>query len=222
MFMFQMESSSSSSWTHGTWIINRYEVFEQSYSHGGAFKPLSVWGTEGFDVNAIEEKSLPHDIRPDRMFGQVYRVPLLTIIESGSRGMRSSTTGEVRKRKATVDAEVPKGLAAIQEGAEEVPEPEEGAAEIAAESTDGKRGRSAKRSKRSSSSSSSNSSSSTSNSTSSSVRKKRSSKYKKQRKAKKQAKKEKKKRRPRKNEPPKRRRILRQPRKRPQRKQRRP
>ena len=85
-------------------LLDKHEVFEQSYSHGGAFKPLSVWEKEGFDAAAVETMSLPHDVKADRMFGLVYRVPLLTVVETGTRGTKSVTQADVKK-KAAIDNE---------------------------------------------------------------------------------------------------------------------
>lgn len=75
-------------------MIEQYELFEQEYTLGGEFKPLDVWASLGYDRNAIETKSLPRDVRPDRMFGTVYRVPVLTVLERGIKGARSGTTAQ--------------------------------------------------------------------------------------------------------------------------------
>lgn len=66
---------------HSTWG-HRYEM-------GGVFKPLSVWATLGYPVDRISEKSLPQDVRPDRMFDYVYRVPELAVHEVSTKGRAS-------------------------------------------------------------------------------------------------------------------------------------
>ena len=75
-------------------MIDQYELFEQEHTLGGEFKPLDVWASLGYDRNAIETKSLPRDVRPDRMFGTVYRVPVLKVLERGIKGARSGTTAQ--------------------------------------------------------------------------------------------------------------------------------
>ena len=71
-------------------ICTRYEIWEQAYELGGAFKPLAVWGHMGYDTKAIEDFSLEKDIMVHRMFGKVYRVVELAVHERGHSG-RSST-----------------------------------------------------------------------------------------------------------------------------------
>ena len=65
----------------------RYCERERRFSFGGAFKPLSVWETLGYDPEVIEKNSLPEDVRNDRMWGLVYRVPELTVEEAGNGGV---------------------------------------------------------------------------------------------------------------------------------------
>ena len=61
---------------------------ERHYEHGGAFKPLSVWTTLGYDGTIIATKSHPEDVMPDKLFGLVYRVSELYVGARGSDGTR--------------------------------------------------------------------------------------------------------------------------------------
>ena len=69
-----------------------YEYREKAYRQGGDFLPLSVWQTQGFDIMAITNNSEACDVRPDRMFGHVYRVPILSVWETGGKGSRRTDT----------------------------------------------------------------------------------------------------------------------------------
>lgn len=70
-------------------MLKKYESHETTYSLGGQFLPLSVWVQKGYDGQAILDNSLPRDIRDDRMFSKVYRVPILAIYEQGKKGSKS-------------------------------------------------------------------------------------------------------------------------------------
>ena len=49
----------------------------------------SAYGkTQGFDIQAITQNSEPCDVRPDRLLGQVYRVPILSVWTCGGQGSR--------------------------------------------------------------------------------------------------------------------------------------
>ncbi len=41
--------------------------------------PTGVWANQGFDGEAIEKGSLPEDVMHHRLFGLVYRVPILEV-----------------------------------------------------------------------------------------------------------------------------------------------
>ena len=70
--------------------VEQYCTRERVFELGGEFKPLGVWGTLGYDIKIIAEQSLPHDIMAHRMWGFVYRVPLLYVGDRGANGTRSS------------------------------------------------------------------------------------------------------------------------------------
>ena len=81
----------------------KYKVRERNFQYGGELKPLSAWTALGYDAALIETRSLPEDIMPDRMFGMVYRCPLLTMNIGGSEGSREQTmlaaSQDVRRNK---------------------------------------------------------------------------------------------------------------------------
>ena len=70
----------------------KYAREEKVYTHGGAFKPLSVWITMGYDGEALRTLSTPEDVMNDRVFGSVYRVPELTILDRGVLGQSAETS----------------------------------------------------------------------------------------------------------------------------------
>jgi len=70
--------------------LENYRTRERVFEMGGVFKPLGAWGMLGYDTKIIAEQSLPTDIMPHRMFGFVYRVPLLYVGDKGADGYRSS------------------------------------------------------------------------------------------------------------------------------------
>ena len=72
--------------------MEQYSVREKVFEHGGAFKPLKVWETLGYDPRAIAERSDPEDVLPSRMFGLVYRVPELTVFVRGADGKKDSSS----------------------------------------------------------------------------------------------------------------------------------
>ena len=69
----------------------KYKVRERNFQYGGEFKPLSAWAALGYDATIIETRSLPEDVMPCRMFGMVYRCPLLTMNVGGSEGSREQS-----------------------------------------------------------------------------------------------------------------------------------
>ena len=80
----------------------KWSVRERTFSNGGSFKPLSVWATDGFDPVIIAEKSLPQDVMPDRMWGMVYRVPILSVNVQGSDGKRSFSSATAVAKPTSV------------------------------------------------------------------------------------------------------------------------
>ena len=74
---------------------------------GGEFLPLSVWGTRGWDTDAIEKNSYEHDKRVCRVAGLTYRVPIYSAGRAGKKGTsredREQTTGTRKKKKTTDD-----------------------------------------------------------------------------------------------------------------------
>jgi hypothetical protein len=80
-------------------LFERFESHEQQYMLGGAFKPLSVWATMGYDASIVESMSRELDIKADRMFGKVYRIPELTLTEIGTRGKASRSSAEFLAKK---------------------------------------------------------------------------------------------------------------------------
>ena len=79
----------------------RYCEREKRFIFGGVFKPLIVWEKLGYDAAVIAKDSLPEDVRGDRMWGKVYRVPELTVEDAGregNRGERTETLPSKRRR----------------------------------------------------------------------------------------------------------------------------
>ena len=69
-------------------MLVRFEQHSEYYSEGGQFLPLSVWATQGFNVEAIERHSKPEDKMIHDVLGPCYRVKLLTKGIQGERGHR--------------------------------------------------------------------------------------------------------------------------------------
>ena len=65
---------------------------ERVFELGGVFRPMSIWQTLGYDGRLVAIRSLPEDVRSDRIFGLVYRVPKLYVGHHGSEGTNSSAT----------------------------------------------------------------------------------------------------------------------------------
>jgi hypothetical protein len=78
---------------------------EKIYELGGAYLPLQVWGTKGYPEDAIVEHSLPSDIKEDRMFGRVYRVPTLYVGKRDKETEEDGTRMTERARKRLKTAE---------------------------------------------------------------------------------------------------------------------
>ena len=56
----------------------------QDYAYGGAFLPLNVWGTRGFDVELIAAKTPACDKEMHAVLGLTYRVAIKSTSEGGS------------------------------------------------------------------------------------------------------------------------------------------
>ena len=168
--------------------LERYNIADKHYAYGGTFKPKSVWVKLGYDGDILEQHSLPENVIPDRMWGQLYRIPELGIWDRGTEGKRSgetlSSSQPTKKRKClSIADQQPERPAAINQDAPDEGAPEEDAEEDAEEVN----------APVESSSSSTSSSSSSSSARSKPLTKKQKKKRKAQKKEKKKQKKEKKK-----------------------------
>ena len=67
-------------------LFNRFVKLEDNFSEGGAYLPLTVWATKGFNIDNIERLSLAGDVKEHPVLGTVYRVRILTVGRNGSRG----------------------------------------------------------------------------------------------------------------------------------------
>ena len=79
----------------------RYQKDEEYYQEGGAYLPLCVWQTKGWDIDLIREKSRPEDIRYMEQCGEVYRVRIMSAGLRGARGLSdfAKQHAEGRRRK---------------------------------------------------------------------------------------------------------------------------
>ena len=92
--------SGPSAITKAQYTLEEYEEHERSYEMGGKFLPLSVWAAKGYDVAAIEEKSLPANIQVHPILGKCYRVEILKLAESGRHGTKRTQAQVARGKKA--------------------------------------------------------------------------------------------------------------------------
>ena len=76
--------------------IQTFEDTKEYYSEGGAYLPLKVWATRGFDADRIAAASRDTDIIEDPVLGTVYRV---RILQKGNSGCRTTLTTKNLKRK---------------------------------------------------------------------------------------------------------------------------
>ena len=67
-------------------LLSSYSRRERWFSEGGAFLPLSVWQTKGWDVERLKANTPPEDIRETAQGGTCYRVRILSQGESGVEG----------------------------------------------------------------------------------------------------------------------------------------
>jgi hypothetical protein len=88
-------------------VHESYRTRERHYEHGGAFKPLSVWTTLGYDGTIIATQSHPEDVMPDRMFGLVYRVSELYVGARGSDGTKTSKRQRTSANAAGAESAAP-------------------------------------------------------------------------------------------------------------------
>ena len=84
---------------HSTQRFVSFETHQQEYREGGAFWPLSVWATQGWDTSLIIAEARPEDIRNVRMAGVCYRIPVYTSADTGKRGHTNTDEDEGRARK---------------------------------------------------------------------------------------------------------------------------
>ena len=80
-------------------VLAHYTNKEKRYYDGGKYLPLSVWGTQGFDTEAIKNNSAPQDKASHPVLGLVYRVAIIEVgtaltIGEGRRSECSAVTGE--------------------------------------------------------------------------------------------------------------------------------
>ena len=86
---------------------------EETFAEGGQFLPLSVWGTQGFCVKDIEEKTGPCDIQMHNVLGPRYRVRIKSAGTAEKRNMtRQSKLGAKVPRAALHDDEDPAAIGA--------------------------------------------------------------------------------------------------------------
>lgn len=92
-------------------LLDKYESKESGYEQGGEYLPISVWVNRGFDGAAIESKSLAKDIRECRLFGLVYRVPILKTFERGMTGLKATSTLQAngKRQKTAASSSAAKG-----------------------------------------------------------------------------------------------------------------
>lgn len=105
-----------------TAVKNRYEalvteeVTTDSFSQGGAFLPLGVWATKGFDTDRIKSKSRTCDIMEDDVLGTCYRVRILEVKTTGSRSKKRSSEAGANIVEGGAAVADKKKLLAIQDG----------------------------------------------------------------------------------------------------------
>lgn len=81
------------------------EVTSDKWSEDGTFLPLSVYATQGYDIDKIRDNSDPRDIREHAVLGLTYRVHLSSTAFSGSRNqVRRSSTKATPPAKASQPA----------------------------------------------------------------------------------------------------------------------
>ena len=71
-----------------THLLESFKTKKQKYEIGCAFLLLSKWDRDGFDAKAIETLSTPEDIQYHYVLGKVYRAPMLSVAEEGTRGFK--------------------------------------------------------------------------------------------------------------------------------------
>ena len=83
-----------------------------TWAEDGKFLPLNVWARDGWDAKAIEENSLPEDIKKSEKYGWLtYRVPIESSgrkednLVSDSIGFKSKKKTKCLKRRRTDESE---------------------------------------------------------------------------------------------------------------------
>ena len=70
------------------------DVLTDKWSEGGTFLPLSVYATQGYDIEKIRDNSDPRDVREHPVLGATYRVHLSSTAMVGSRSQVRRTTAK--------------------------------------------------------------------------------------------------------------------------------
>ena len=83
---------------HAEEVLTSFESHESYYDHGGEFQPLSVWATRGYDTAAIELYSKPADKMQHPVFGETYRVQVVTCGNRGQKGTRRESTAKSKRQ----------------------------------------------------------------------------------------------------------------------------
>ena len=169
-----------------------YSMREKVFEMGGQYLPLSVWGKQGYDTKIIADQSEPDDVMPHRMWGSVYRVPILYVGTRGTDGTKSSDAAHVHYRPQLKRLRISEGSGSTLSSAS-APEAEPEAAHGEPEAAHGEQGASDANDDDSDDSTSSSTSSSSSSATKKlKKKKKRNKKTDSKKEARKAAKKEKK------------------------------
>jgi hypothetical protein len=79
--------------------LENFETSVEYFRDGGAFLPLSVWATQGYNVEDIREKSRPSDVRDHPVLGLTYRVRILSGGIMGERGQKRSSSAAASSSK---------------------------------------------------------------------------------------------------------------------------
>ena len=82
-------------------VHDQYKVVERTFAEDGQYLPLSVWKTQGFDIDTIVRDAKPEDVvRGTYMLGDVYRVPIYSRGKRGVEGERVGDTSTVHLAKS--------------------------------------------------------------------------------------------------------------------------
>jgi hypothetical protein len=96
-------------------VMSAYSSEEQHFFDGGEFLPLSVWERRGFDIQRIESRTRPEDVKDDDVLGKVFRVRIIsTGVQMRVGNERKSTIQ--RKGVATLALPPPPNQLALEDG----------------------------------------------------------------------------------------------------------